>query len=59
MPALGRHPDARVHVLVDVELRRAEGACTSRLMTAGAELDPIFGQPRMGAIPVAISAYRG
>jgi len=38
---------------------RAEGACTSRLMTAGAELDPIFGQPRMGAIPVAISAYRG
>jgi anaerobic selenocysteine-containing dehydrogenase len=32
----------------------ALGACTSRLMDANAEFDPIFGQPRMGAIPVAI-----
>lgn len=31
-----------------------EGACTSRLMDANAAYDPIFGQPRMGAIPVAI-----
>lgn len=32
-----------------------EGACTSRLMDANAEYDPIFGQPRMGAIPVSIT----
>jgi anaerobic selenocysteine-containing dehydrogenase len=33
----------------------AQGACTSRLIDANAEYDPIFGQPRMGAIPVAIA----
>lgn len=33
------------------------GACSSRLLGAGPEdIDPIFGQPRMGAIPVSISA---
>ena len=32
-----------------------QGACTSRLMDANAEYDPVFGQPRMGAIPVAIA----
>jgi anaerobic selenocysteine-containing dehydrogenase len=31
-----------------------EGGCTSRLMDAQAAFDPIFGQPRMGAIPVTI-----
>ncbi len=33
-----------------------QGGCTSRLMDANAAFDPIFGQPRMGAIPVAIRA---
>ncbi len=33
-----------------------EGACTARLLDAGGDLDPIFGQPRMGAIPVAIAS---
>ncbi len=33
-----------------------QGACTSALMDANAEYDPLFGQPRMSAIPVAISA---
>lgn len=32
-----------------------QGACTSRLIDANAAYDPIFGQPRMGAIPVAIA----
>lgn len=36
-------------------LPQREGACTGRLMTAGEDLDPIFGQPRMSALPVAIS----
>ncbi len=31
-----------------------QGGCTSRLMDAQAAYDPIFGQPRMGAIPVSI-----
>jgi anaerobic selenocysteine-containing dehydrogenase len=31
-----------------------QGGCTSRLMDANAEFDPIFGQPKMGAIPVSI-----
>lgn len=34
---------------------RGQGGCTSRLMDANAEYDPIFGQPRMGAIPVKIT----
>lgn len=34
-----------------------QGGCTSRLLDANAEFDPIFGQPRMGAVPVAITAY--
>jgi anaerobic selenocysteine-containing dehydrogenase len=34
---------------------RLQGGCTSRLMDANAEYDPIFGQPRMGAIPVKIA----
>jgi anaerobic selenocysteine-containing dehydrogenase len=34
-----------------------QGACTSRLLSADpGQIDPLFGQPRMGAIPVAISA---
>jgi anaerobic selenocysteine-containing dehydrogenase len=34
-----------------------QGACTSRLMSADPEhIDPLFGQPRMSAIPVMISA---
>jgi len=34
-----------------------QGACTSRLMSADPEhIDPLFGQPRMSAIPVVISA---
>ncbi|WP_062344074.1 molybdopterin-dependent oxidoreductase [Novosphingobium sp. CCH12-A3] len=32
-----------------------QGGCTSRLMDANAAFDPFFGQPRMGAIPVAVS----
>jgi len=33
-----------------------QGTCTSRLLSADqSQIDPIFGQPRMGAIPVAIS----
>lgn len=35
-----------------------QGACTSRLMDASANYDPIFGQPKMGAIPVSISPVR-
>ena len=31
-----------------------QGGCTSRLMDANAAFDPVFGQPRMGAIPVCI-----
>ena len=31
-----------------------QGGCTSRLMDANAAFDPVFGQPRMGAIPVSI-----
>jgi hypothetical protein len=31
-----------------------QGGCTSRLMDANVEFDPIFGQPKMGAIPVSI-----
>ena len=31
-----------------------QGGCTSRLMDANAAYDPVFGQPRMGAIPVRI-----
>lgn len=31
-----------------------QGGCTSRLMDANAAYDPVFGQPRMGAIPVCI-----
>ena len=34
-----------------------QGACTSRLLDANAEYDPLFGQPRMGAVPVAISRW--
>jgi anaerobic selenocysteine-containing dehydrogenase len=37
---------------------RGQGGCTSRLIDANAAYDPIFGQPRMGAIPVAITAIR-
>ncbi len=33
-----------------------QGGCTSRLMDANAAFDPVFGQPRMGAIPVSIEA---
>ena len=33
----------------------AQGGCTSRLMDARAEYDPIFGQPRMGAVPVRVT----
>lgn len=34
-----------------------QGACTARLLTADeGHIDPLFGQPRMGAIPVAISS---
>lgn len=33
-----------------------QGGCTSRLMDANAAFDPVFGQPRMGAIPVRIEA---
>ncbi|WP_371433390.1 molybdopterin-dependent oxidoreductase [Novosphingobium sp.] len=32
-----------------------QGGCTSRLMDANAAYDPVFGQPRMGAIPVSIA----
>jgi anaerobic selenocysteine-containing dehydrogenase len=32
-----------------------QGACTSRLLDANDDFDPIFGQPRMGAIPVAVT----
>jgi len=31
-----------------------QGGCTSRLFDANAVFDPVFGQPRMGAIPVSI-----
>lgn len=31
-----------------------QGGCTSRLIDANAAFDPVFGQPRMGAIPVSI-----
>lgn len=34
-----------------------QGACTSRLMDANAEYDPLFGQPRMSAVPVTISRF--
>lgn len=34
-----------------------QGACSSRLMDANAEFDPLFGQPRMSAVPVAISRF--
>ncbi|MDB5685790.1 MAG: hypothetical protein JWR77_379, partial [Rhizorhabdus sp.] len=37
---------------------QGQGACTSRLMDANAEYDPIFGQPKMGAIPVCIAPIR-
>ena len=33
-----------------------QGGCTSRLLDANAAFDPVFGQPRMGAIPVSIAA---
>jgi len=33
---------------------RTQGSCTSRLIDSNAEFDPVFGQPRMGAIPVSI-----
>ncbi|CAM4197966.1 Anaerobic selenocysteine-containing dehydrogenase [Novosphingobium lubricantis] len=33
-----------------------QGGCTSRLMDANAAFDPVFGQPRMGAIPVRVEA---
>ena len=33
-----------------------QGGCTSRLLDANAAFDPVFGQPRMGAIPVSITA---
>src|SRR3546814_3316774 len=29
---------------------KGQGGCTSRLIDANADFDPIFGQPRMGAI---------
>ena len=32
-----------------------QGGCTSRLMDANAAFDPVFGQPRMGAIPVSVA----
>lgn len=31
-----------------------QGGCTSRLMDAQSEYDPVFGQPRMGALPVVV-----
>lgn len=31
-----------------------QGGCTSRLIDANAAFDPVFGQPRMGAIPVCV-----
>lgn len=31
-----------------------EGSCSSALMDANADFDPLFGQPRMSAIPVAV-----
>jgi len=34
---------------------RRQGGCTSRLMDANAAFDPVFGQPRMGAVPVSIT----
>lgn len=34
---------------------RMQGGCTSRLMDANADFDPVFGQPRMGAIPVKVT----
>ncbi|CAH0495415.1 molybdopterin-dependent oxidoreductase [Novosphingobium sp. CECT 9465] len=45
----GTNPD-------EVDDPLGQGGCTSRLMDANAAFDPIFGQPRMGAIPVAIEA---
>lgn len=36
---------------------RVQGACTSRLLDSNAEYDPLFGQPRMSAVPVTISRW--
>lgn len=46
----GANPDEAADPLV-------QGACSSRLMDANAEFDPLFGQPRMSAVPVAISRW--
>ncbi len=35
---------------------RGQGASSSRLLSADADFDPLFGQPKMGAVPVSISA---
>ena len=32
-----------------------QGGCTSALMDANAEFDPLFGQPRMNAVPVSVT----
>ena len=36
-----------------------QGSCTSALMDANAEFDPLFGQPRMNAVPVSITPIDG
>jgi anaerobic selenocysteine-containing dehydrogenase len=40
----------------EAEDPRTDGANTNRLLRADVDYDPITGQPRMGAIPVAVCA---
>jgi anaerobic selenocysteine-containing dehydrogenase len=50
--AFGRHP-------ADPKDVRGYGANTNELMSLSAEFDPITGMPRMGAVPVRITARHG
>ena len=43
----------------EVGAPRVDGANTNRLLLTDIDFDPITGMPRMGALPVSVSAVAG